>query len=138
MVTELDLEQYDPGAADAADIQAAEYGAIVNAALSQSNCTGVLLWGISDADSWRNNKPLIFDGNMNPKSAYFAVHAALRLNSERRSEIEEVESELMNAEIVRTEYYNLQGHKVSETVRGIVIRVDYYSDGSVTRAKLLK
>ena len=134
IITELDIAQLDPTAPDAASRQAEEYGALVNAALSQSNCHAVTLWGISDPDSWRANKPLLYDDAMNPKEAFHAVHAAVRLQAEKVSGIETIETPAAS-EIVRTEYYNIQGMRVTESATGLVIKCEYHSDGTVTRAK---
>lgn len=134
IITELDIAQLDPTAPDAASRQAEEYGALVNAALSQSNCPAVTLWGISDPDSWRANKPLLYDDAMNPKEAFHAVHAAVRLQAEKVSGIETIETPAAS-EIVRTEYYNIQGMRVTESATGLVIKCEYHSDGTVTRAK---
>lgn len=134
IITELDIAQLDPTAPDAASRQAEEYGALVNAALSQPNCPSVTLWGISDPDSWRANKPLLYDADMNPKEAFHAVHAAVRLQAEKTSGIEEVKISA-ESEIIRTEYYNIQGMRVSPSATGIIIKCEYHSDGTVTRSK---
>jgi endo-1,4-beta-xylanase len=49
----------------------------VNAELGRSACRAMLLWGISDreSDEWRC---AIFDADLNPKPAYFAIRDALR------------------------------------------------------------
>lgn len=58
------------------------------ACLSVPDCTGITFWGITDRDtSFDNmgifkihqpNEPLLFDDEMNPKSAYFGVSSALK------------------------------------------------------------
>ncbi len=133
VITELDLAQADTKAPDAERIQAEEYGAIVNAALSQSNCAGVLVWGVSDADSWRANKPLLYDASANPKEAYYAVHAATRIASENAG-IEEIIPD-STSEIIRVEYYNIQGMRLHDTAKGLVIKREYHADGSITHKK---
>lgn len=133
-ITELDIAQLDPTTPDAASRQAEEYGALVNAALSQSNCPAVTLWGISDPDSWRDNKPLLYDDAMNPKPAFYAVHAAIRLQAEKSAGIESVES-AATSEVIRTEYYNIQGIRVPESATGLIIKCEYHSDGTMTYTK---
>lgn len=133
VITELDLAQADTKAPDAERIQAEEYGAIVNAALSQSNCSGVLVWGVSDADSWRANKPLLYDASANPKEAYYAVHAATRIASENAG-IEKIIPD-STSEIIRVEYYNIQGMRLHDTAKGLVIKREYHADGSITHKK---
>jgi len=48
----------------------------VNAELGRSACRAMLLWGISDreSDEWRR---AVFDEDLNPKPAYFAIRDAL-------------------------------------------------------------
>lgn len=136
-ITELDIAQ--TGVADAAEVQAVEYGALVNAALSQPNCTGVLVWGISDAHTWigADKKPLLYDENMQPKEAYYAVKAAFRLAAER-SGIEEVIADKAATEVVATEYYNIQGIRVSPDTKGLVIKRTLRADGSATSEKVIR
>lgn len=118
-ITELDIVQTDPSAPDAAVRQAEDYCAVVTAALSEENCRTVLIWGLSDPDSWRENNPLLYDGNMNPKEAYYAVHAALRDIAER-SGVDDIESETPAGPV---EYYNLQGIRVGGDLRpGLYIK----------------
>lgn len=105
-ITELDIVQTDPSAANAARIQAEDYCAVVMAALSEENCKTVLIWGLCDPESWRSNNPLIYDGNMKPKEAYHAVHAALRTIAER-SALDDIE--ISSTADAPAEYYNLQG-----------------------------
>jgi len=120
-ITELDIEQTNTGAADAAKRQADDYCAILLAALTEQNCKTALIWGLCDPDSWRNNNPLIYDGNVKPKEAYHAVHAALRTLA-NRMEVEDPEVEPTDEAPV--EYFNLQGIRIDENNlgKGIYIR----------------
>lgn len=136
IITELDIAQADPKATDAAEVQAAEYGALVNAALSESNCPSVMLWGIDDSNSWRENKPLIYDASLNPKEAYYAVHAALRLQSEKSSSGIEETFATDPSEVTGTEYFNIQGMRLGSDPKGLVIKREYHSDGTVTHSKV--
>lgn len=108
-VTELDIVQTAPSAPDAALRQAEDYCAVVSAALSEDNCRTILIWGLSDPDSWRENNPLLYDGAMAPKEAYYAVHAALRTAAERSGVIDILGESQPETPV---EYYNLQGIKV--------------------------
>lgn len=137
IITELDIAQADPKAPDAARTQALEFGALVNGAFMQSNCPSILLWGISDADSWRDNNPLIFDGQAAPKEAYYAVHAALRLNAENKSSIGSVISDT-ESPVIRREYFNLQGLPVTDGYKGIVVKREWHEDGTVTVSKEMR
>lgn len=136
IVTELDIAQAKPKAPDAAETQAREYGAIVKAALLQPNCPTVMIWGVKDTDSWRENNPLIYDGSLNRKEAYYAVHAALREVAEESGIVDITAPS--EAEPVAEEYYNLQGHRVAPTATGILIIRTLYSDGTVTTQKVLR
>ncbi len=136
IITELDITQADPKAADAAKRQAEDYCAIIMAALSEENCPSVVVWGLSDSDSWRENNPLLFDGNIQPKEAYFAVHAALRTFAENSS-AEEINSDEVAKEIIGVEYYNLQGYRVSDDAKGLLVKFIKYADGSNKSEKVL-
>ena len=74
MITELDLIQDGPN--QEMD-QARGYDAIVNTALD-NGITTIDVFGITDPDSWKpDNKPLLFDASLNPKTSYYAVLQAL-------------------------------------------------------------
>ena len=136
IITELDIAQDDPKAAGAAEIQAADYGALVNAALSEPNCPSVMLWGIDDSCSWRENNPLLYDPSLNPKEAYYAVHAAIRIQSEKVSSgIDDVFT-TDSADVIKTEYFNMQGMRLGADPKGFVIKREYHSDGAVTHSKV--
>jgi len=93
-ITELDVNgaqggQRDAGAdvsANAATTQgglvnkagqrlANQYAELFKAFLKHKNSVKVVtFWGVNDAVSWRaNGKPLLFDGNNQPKPAFYAV-----------------------------------------------------------------
>lgn len=137
IITELDIAQADPKDANAARRQAEDYCATIMAALSQENCPTVLIWGLCDPDSWRENNPLIFDGSVKPKEAYYGVHAALRALA-ARSDVKDLPAAPSEKEIVATEYYNLQGMKVGEDAKGVVIKHIIYSDGSTRSLKTIR
>lgn len=132
IITELDIAQADPKASDAAKRQAEDYCAVVLAALSQENCPTVMIWGLCDPDSWRDNNPLIFDGSVKPKEAYYGVHAALRTLA-RRAAVEQIDA--AGKDVVDVQYFNLQGIKVSGDAKGLVVKLIVYSDGSTKCVK---
>lgn len=136
IITELDIAQADPKDPDAAKRQAADYCAVVMAALSQENCPTVLIWGLADPDSWRENNPLIYDGSVMPKEAYYGVHAALRTLA-KRTDLEEIATDAVAAEVIAVEYYNLQGVRLQSPAPGLVIKREYLSDGTVTNTKVI-
>lgn len=136
IITELDITQADPKASDAAKRQAEDYCATIMAALSEENCPTVMIWGLCDPDSWRENNPLLFDGNVKPKEAYYAVHAALRTLA-NRTDVEEMDADAISKQPVAVEYYNLQGVRVGADAYGILIRRVVYSDGSSKAEKII-
>ncbi len=135
IITELDIAQADPSAADAAKRQAEDYCALVMGALSEENCPTVMIWGLCDPDSWRENNPLLFDGSVKPKEAYYAVHAALRVLA-NRTDVEEMEADGTAREVVAEEYYNLQGCKVGADATGLLVKLIRYADGSWKSVKI--
>ncbi len=96
MITELDLgipvKEYptnDPRhglLASSADLksQAERYGDLFRVALSYKNCHGIQMWGFTDRHSWipgyepGRGAALLFDGDYQPKQAYFAVEKELK------------------------------------------------------------
>ncbi|MDX8035324.1 non-reducing end alpha-L-arabinofuranosidase family hydrolase [Lentzea sp. BCCO 10_0856] len=69
-ITELDVGGSGTG-------QAATYRTVIQACMAVTRCTGITPWGVTDKYSWRNDTPLLFDGNYNKKQAYTAVLDAL-------------------------------------------------------------
>lgn len=137
IITELDITQANPKADDAALRQAEDYCAVVMAALSQSNCPTVLIWGLCDPDSWRDNNPLLFDGNVKPKDAYYAVHAALRTIADRSES--EILPDVGDGRIpVSVEFYDIHGIRLEAPCRGLTIAVTRYSDGTSSSRKIFK
>ncbi|MEU5154057.1 endo-1,4-beta-xylanase [Glycomyces sp. NPDC021274] len=68
-ITELDVGQGSG--------QASTYAAVTNACMAVARCKGITVWGITDKYSWRDDNPLLFDGNYQKKQAYHSVLAAL-------------------------------------------------------------
>lgn len=131
IITELDIALADPTAADALDLQAKEYGAITRIFLRNDNCPSMLVWGISDNHSWRQNQPLLYDSSLKPKPAYYNVHAQLRLAAERHAAgIRENSTDRgTTASLLSTAYFNLCGQAVT-VPQGLVIEKRLYTDGT--------
>lgn len=73
-IAEMDVHVYDDAT------QAHIYGAVMSEALD-AGITDISFWGFTDkhAYTWLPGaKPLMFDENYKPKSAYYATHTALR------------------------------------------------------------
>ncbi|WP_439657931.1 non-reducing end alpha-L-arabinofuranosidase family hydrolase [Lentzea sp. HUAS TT2] len=68
---DVQITELDVGGSGAS--QAATYRTVVQACMAVTRCTGITPWGVTDKYSWRNDTPLLFDGNYNKKQAYTAV-----------------------------------------------------------------
>jgi endo-1,4-beta-xylanase len=85
-ITELDMRLQDaPGSLD--EKLAAQANVVEDMArtcLAASNCEAFFTWGLTDHYSWipgmtgREDQPLLFAENWQPKPAYWALYAALR------------------------------------------------------------
>ena len=82
-ISEMDLVASSfPGELPAKlEAQANIFGEIVRACAKEKGFRGVTFWGYSDKYSWRNRRdtkayPLLFDEDMKPKPAFFAVREA--------------------------------------------------------------
>ena len=78
-ITELDIRIKNTSSPAQLALQAQEYRDILKGCLDASNCTALLMWGMTDKNSWIPNfypgygSALIFDGNYQPKPAYKAL-----------------------------------------------------------------
>jgi GH35 family endo-1,4-beta-xylanase len=118
IITELDIALANPSAPDALENQAKEYAAITRVFLRNENCPTLMVWGISDNNSWRHNQPLMFDSNCNAKPAYYYVHSQLRKAASKK----ETSVNLKKAERTYSdEWYNLQGQRIMPGTKGIAI-----------------
>ncbi|CEM06601.1 unnamed protein product [Vitrella brassicaformis CCMP3155] len=64
---------------DQARKQADIYSGLLRICLEEPNCTGYVMWGVSDRATWlRGAYPLIYDGNFQPKPAYWAMRDTLQ------------------------------------------------------------
>ncbi|UED86584.1 endo-1,4-beta-xylanase [Streptomyces profundus] len=79
VITELDIRMNTPSDSDKLARQADQYEAVVGACVAVSGCTGVTIWGFSDADSWvpgtfpGEGAALPWDDNYQPKPAYDGI-----------------------------------------------------------------
>ncbi|RBM20211.1 endo-1,4-beta-xylanase [Streptomyces sp. PT12] len=83
VITELDIRMDTPSDATRLARQATQFGQVVGYCLAVDGCSGVTVWGISDADSWipdvfpGEGAACLWDDNLNPKPAYNGVLTAL-------------------------------------------------------------
>lgn len=134
IITELDIALANPYAADALDIQAKEYGAVTRVFLRNDNCPSLLVWGISDNHSWRQNQPLLYNSSLQPKPAYYNVHAQLRKAAEEYTNAKALKAESSAGTVVSRSYTNILGQRIS-TPKGIVLETVKYSDGTQVTTK---
>ncbi|HIY43160.1 MAG TPA: endo-1,4-beta-xylanase, partial [Candidatus Nocardiopsis merdipullorum] len=86
MLTELDVRVPTP--ADETDLQqqAEDYREVFEICLDIPGCSGVTVWGVTDAYSWvpgnfeGEGAALPIDEDYDPKPAYWAIHEALGEN----------------------------------------------------------
>ncbi|MGB9753479.1 endo-1,4-beta-xylanase [Roseiflexus castenholzii] len=92
-VTELDMDISNiRGTQESRMLRQAEmYKTVVDAVLASDACRSISFWGIGDKFSWpetslghKNADPTLFDDNLKPKLAYYAVSSALFEHLERR------------------------------------------------------
>ena len=106
------------------------------------NCDEIMLWGLTDAMTWRNGRnPLLYDAGLNPKPAYYGLHAGLREASETTG-IEDVEPDCTvqpaDALSDASAFYNLQGQRVAVPQTGQVYIVgQMQKNGKMKYTKLL-
>ncbi|MBZ5622738.1 MAG: endo-1,4-beta-xylanase [Acidobacteriia bacterium] len=78
-ITEMDVRVPVPASASDLAAQATVYKNVASACLANSNCTALLTWGVSDANSWIPGAypgfgaALLFDQQFQPKPAWQAV-----------------------------------------------------------------
>ncbi len=117
IITELDIALANPSAADALEQQAREYAAIARVWLRNDNCPTLMVWGISDNHSWRQNKPLLFDASCLPKPAYYYVHAQLRKAAAGTASI--LKAQAAQTDAIRL--YSLHGQRIMSDYHGLAI-----------------
>ena len=78
-ITEMDVNSVEGNTEEAFALQGKLYGEGVKACLDSPNCTGFLIWGVGDDDSWRKEGyPLAFNADYTPKPAYYAMLEVLK------------------------------------------------------------
>lgn len=94
----------------------------------------------NDAMTWRSGKnPLLYDSSLNPKSAYYGVHAGVREVAQATGIDYAQTDNATDTKTVSETYYNLQGQRMASPVTdGIYIVSRKMSDGSVVNVKIKK
>lgn len=136
IITELDIALANPHAEGALDAQAKEYGAITRVFLRNDNCPSMLVWGISDNHSWRQNSPLLFDSNLKPKPAYYNVHAQLRMAAEKAAidAIGDISAGKDHGRLTGIVTTDLCGRR-TDNPKGLVIEKKTFADGTTQVSK---
>ena len=86
-ITEMDVQIYEGKGTKEEKLtaQAEIYQTMLEVCLAAEKCTGFVVWGIADDQSWiphvfnRPDSPLLFDKNYRPKYAYYRLIDTLRL-----------------------------------------------------------
>lgn len=135
-ITELDLGIDDITEASLQQ-QARDYKKIIDTAMSQPHCRSVLIWGLTDDMSWRSSSPLIWDNENKAKPAFYAVRAGLHdIGTGINAPVME-ESGIDGASLLRTEYYSINGIRITEP-SGLCIMRKVYSNGTTTSKTILR
>ncbi|MFV2197985.1 endo-1,4-beta-xylanase [Nocardiopsis sp. LOL_012] len=83
MITELDIRVQLPATQQKLEQQADDYTRVAEACYAVEGCSGVTVWGVTDAHSWvpdvfeGQGAALPIDGGYQPKPAYWSLHEAL-------------------------------------------------------------
>jgi GH35 family endo-1,4-beta-xylanase len=130
IITELDIALNDTSDPEEVRRQAAEYEIVTRIMTEQPNCPRLLIWGVTDDQSWRANQPLLYDADVQPKQAYYGVQQALRVAAQQASALERPSIE--GAQVVHTEWFSLLGMPLSQAAPGVCLRRTTRADGSVS------
>lgn len=119
-ITELDLG-IDANTQPVLEQQGQSYYQLARIAMQHANCRSLMIWGLSDDLTWRGGKrPLLYDANLQPKPAYWGVHAALRQAAGKEiAGIEAVEADpIETTTLVPAVTLDLLGRPVQDLVPG--------------------
>lgn len=137
VITELDLGIDDLKEASLQQ-QARDFKKIIDTAMSQPHCRSVLIWGLTDDASWRTSNPLLWNSSNTAKPAFYAVRAGVRETATGITSptIPEASASDLNGSLLRTEWYSLDGIRIS-TPRGLCIQRSIYANGKVISKAIL-
>lgn len=136
VITELDLGMDDTEANR--QQQAKDFYNIAKVAMESSNCNEVMVWGLSDNMTWRNNRnPLLYDGNLTPKEAYYGIHAGIREAVENTATAIQAYPNRKTDKEAEKVFYNMQGQRIASTsTNGIYIIREKGNDGRYESRKV--
>lgn len=72
-ITELDITVDDPSNPNDLMRQGDDYASLARMFLKYDHCKNFMVWGLTDDMSWRGNAPLLFNSDLTPKYAFFAL-----------------------------------------------------------------
>lgn len=136
IITELDLGM-DNTETNRAQ-QAKDFYNIAKVAMEANNCNEIMVWGLTDDMTWRNNRnPLLYNGDLTPKDAYYGMHAGVRIGAKEVTTAIDynpiIKSNVDNGKAI----YNLQGQRLTNTpTKGLYITCQKTSDGKWERTKV--
>lgn len=137
IITELDISIHDLASPDAYERQAAEYRTIANILMNYDHCPSLLVWGITDNLSWRGGEPLLFNSQLEPKPAFFALRDVF----EKHSQILSIKQNITDhrKQSIYVDVYNLLGRLVAKNMhRSLISQLSagiYIVDGKAIMIK---
>ncbi len=132
-ITELDLGIANTSE-DLLQQQARDYNRIINVALEQPHCRSVLIWGLTDAMSWRSSQPLLWNGSYVAKPAYYAVREAFRKDVADGIQLPEAQT---TGKVVRRQWFTAGGVQLSSpSSASVMILRETMDDGTVRVRKV--
>lgn len=116
--------------------QARDYRKVLEAAMGNANSQSVLIWGLSDDQSWRGSLPLPWNGSLQPKPAYYALQQALSTAfTDGIEALTPDASTVESLDILSRTYYSLDGRHLSHPTAFCIERL-ILKDGSVKVRKV--
>lgn len=137
IVTELDMGINSLSEADLQQ-QARDYNKVLKASVSNSHSKSVLIWGLSDDQSWRGSLPLPWNSSLQPKPAYYALQEALRTEfTDRIEEVGATEGDgYAEEDVLVREYFSLDGIRQVRP-SGLCVERIILKDGRVKVGKVV-
>ncbi len=113
-ITELDIAVNDKNNMTDFITQGDNYKALLDVVLRNEHCTNLMIWGLTDDSSWRKDGlPLIFNSDLSPKYAFFALRSALeKWAKDNEAGIDEVMAETIDSLSPLVDVYDITGRLV--------------------------